>query len=445
MFSAIIFVLSALGVFGMLLASEKRAFDVIKISKILAVVYCVIGLFRFLLADSFVETALDFSDPLQCIMRWGYYLGYAVIPLSLFFKSPLMRNISLCFTLPMAVLSAVFFNQTFSYFRAEGAGGVYANEVFVSVYYSTELILAIVLPIVITVITEHIPFKGGYREVLRTLCALPFMMIIMVPAYIPQAILGYPDISTSSFSTLHLGWILLLAAAIAVLYFIFRRKSEDEKYILILFLTVAQFYHTNSIFLRGFEWSRLPLQLCSIAAYFYLFTVLTKKRIIFDFCFLVNLVGGLIAIALADFGSDSLSFWNIHYIYEHTFVMMVPILAHALGLFGRLTATSLKNALRIFAIYFASSFIIGSLINYIANDGYTVNFFYMFNYETAINYVPFATFTGLIDFSIGHFKIYPLLIITVFVFFNALFIGFYYLMKLLYRLRDKKAPVSLLV
>ncbi len=54
----------------------------------------------------------------------------------------------------------------------------------------------------------------------------------------------------------------------------------------------------------------------------------------------------------------------------------------------------------------------------------------------AIDYVPLAGFTGLISFNIGRMTLYPLLVIVVFVLFLALCYLFYFMMQVIYALKD---------
>ena len=88
--------------------------------KVLTVLYCVIGFFRFMLSDSFVYVInggffnnkwYDEQDILQSILRWGYYISYSVVPMAVFFKNRLFRNIASYICLPFAILSTVFFND----------------------------------------------------------------------------------------------------------------------------------------------------------------------------------------------------------------------------------------------------------------------------------------------------------------------------------------------
>ena len=445
MYSAIAIVAAILAVGALYYLFTKKQSLADPILKSMAIAIFAIGLVRFLLADAFVETVFDFSLPLESFLRWGYYISYAVVPISIFRESRLFRNIATYFTTTMALLSMIFIENTMVHFMSSEAGGLHMPLWFRYVFYILELVLVFSTPILGALHNRHVIDFKNRKEWIHIAIGLPAMLLQMMPVYIPQSLVGLTDIPYGSFSPFHLTWIALIGVECVVLWLVFRKRSTADKYNLLLFLVIAQVYHTCSIFLRGFTPHRMPIQLCSIAAFFYLFTIVMRSRRVFGFCFLVNIVGGVIAIVLAAFDVGAFAFWTFHYIYEHTFVMLVPILAASLGVFPRMERKDLYHALKIFAIYFFCCLIAGSIFNGVTGE-FTVNYFYMFDYEVALEYVPFATFTGVLEVPFFNITLYPILILVILVVFNLLIIGFYALMQGLYRLTDavrqKNAPTQ---
>lgn len=435
----IILLTSALSIFVLnALFNKNSKVNPDLVLKILAVILPVIGIIRYFLSDSFVETVVGFEDPLQTVLRWGYHICYAVIPISVFFDSRLFRNIASYFSLPMSILSAIFFNDTFAYFTAPGAGGYYVNVHFRYFFYSLELVIAIILPVLMQLHHKHIINLKNPKEPLVALGVTALILIQMMPSYIPNSIIESIDLKTGMFEELHLLWLGCLALEIILLHFIFRNRSEKDKNLLLVFLVLAQVMHTTSPMIRGFTFSRLPLQLCNIAAFFYLYMIIKKDKKVFDFCYLANLVGAAIAMILVDFSSNPVTFWNIHYIYEHSFVVMVPVLCITLGIFPRLDKHAIKNMFTYFSAYFIFIFIFGTIVNGLDTtpDFLPVNHFYMFSPKVAIDYLPFVGFTELIHLEFNGFEIYPILVITIFVVFLALNILFYFITLGGYKLID---------
>lgn len=418
----------------------------------MTVLFCLVGLIRLFLSDTFPETALNFVDPYQTFLRWGYYTAYAVIPISIFFDSRLFRNVASYYTLPVSLITALSFDDTFAYFIAEGSGAYYVPVGFRYCFYILELVLAISLPALMQLQYKHVINVRDKKEIINLIVALPLIHLQMMPTYIPQSIKRGPDISMDMFGELHLGWIMLLIIEGVLLHYFFRKRSEKDKYLLLVFLVFAQMYNTNAAMMRGLTLSRLPLQLCSIAAFFYFYTILAKDRKMFNFCYLANVVGGAIAIVLASFDVEPLQFWNIHYMYEHSFVMLIPILAMTLGVFPHLERSAIKDMFKYFSIYFICVFIGGTIINGLDTtpDYIPVNCFYMFNVDVALDYLPFVGFVRAVHWEFGGYEIYPILVLIIYVVFSLLNLLFYAITQGCYKLgaiikknTDKKSEPEL--
>ena len=436
MFPFITAALSLLLIVAMLFVFRRWEGKSELILKCMTVAFCLLGLFRLLLADGFVETVFNFEHPLETLLRWGYWIGYAVLPMAVFTDSRLFRNIAAYFSAPISLLSILFMNTTMAHFFDGQGYGFTLTPALRYIFYILELILALSIPVLTSIRRKHKIDIKNYEELFNLTLGLPAVLLQMMPVYVPQALVGYSNIPYDYFfAPFHLAWILFIITECVILYLYFRHRTEKDKYHLLLFLVIAQLFHTMSIFLRGFTLSRMPIQLCSIAAFFYFFTVVFKSRKLFGFCFLTNIVGALVAIFLAAFDVGALSFWTLHYMYEHTFVMLMPVLALSLGVFPRLTRSDLVPAIGIFSIYFLGCFGSGMIINSITGK-FTVNYFYMFNLEVALEYVPFASFTGAIELAIGTLKVYPLLILVIYTVFVLLITGLYALMQGIYRLSD---------
>ena len=415
--------------------NEKFNFELYM--KLLSVVFCVFGIFTFFLADSFVEVALNFSDPLQSIIRWGYYIGFVILPLAVFIDFRLFRNIAVYFYLPMTLLCTVFFDGTMEYFFDPQAGGLVIAPALRYILRILELAVALSIPTLIFVHYEHRFDIKNKEEIFNFAVGLPLVLFTNMPSYIPQSTVGYTDMQSASFSLFHLFWVLFIVLVGVALYLVFSKKSQEDRFKLCIYLALSELVHTMTVFFRGFELSRIPLQLCCTSGFFYVFALAMKNKRVSDFCYLANTVGAVIAIILADFSSDAMTFWNVHYMTEHTLVVLVPILSMALGVFTKVDRTAIKHTLQVFACYFLFCFFIGTLINGLdTSEGYPVNYFYMFNLSTALDYLPFVGFTGAIHWVFGGFEVYPILVLSIFVLFSLLFVGFYYLTRGIYKWAD---------
>ena len=145
MYSAIIFVSSiflvCLALFGFPKGKEgwfKKIFTYLTFA------FCVIGFCRFFLSDSFLFVIngstfqgvyYETTDVLQTILRWGYYLNYTILPMAIFFKSRLFKNIASYICLPFSILSTIFFQDFMMYFLSPNGGGLHMFEWFRYLYF----------------------------------------------------------------------------------------------------------------------------------------------------------------------------------------------------------------------------------------------------------------------------------------------------------------------
>ena len=423
--------------------------------KILTLVFCGVGFFRFMLSDAFIYvingawfegTWYEKTDYLQLVLRWGYYLSYAVLPMAVFFKSRLFRNIASYVCLPFAILSAVFFNDYMAYFLATlpVKHGLYLVPWFRYAYFILELVLAISIPLILQIREKHYFNIKDKWEWIRFFVALPCVAFIMMPVYAPQAILGYSQQIPEALEPYHIVWLVGLFAFIMALYYFFRFRSYQDRFMICVFLTVVLFFHYDSLYLMGFTIKRLPVQLCNIASYFYLIAIPLRLKKMFHFCFLANIVGALIAILAPDFATGSFGFWNAHYIFEHSLVLAIPALGMGLRIFPRLEKKSFLYMFVGFTIYFIFVFTVGTILNgHAETSAQRVNFFYLFDLKMAFDYFPFLTFAGEYRLEFGRYEVYPIVVSVVYIGFQLLCVLFYALVKLFYKMEDDHLQLRL--
>ena len=459
MYQAIIFgVASVLALLLLALTRKKDDATFTRAMKIGVLAFAALGFFRFMLSDAFIYVINDgylngvhyqATDLRQSLLRWGYYLGYSVLPMAVFFESRFFRNVALVFSFPMTVLSTVFFHNYMAYFLDPTGRGLHFVPWLRYFLFATELVLALVIPVALSIRRRHFPnfLDGGER--LRLLLGLPCLLLVAFPVYLPQSIFGYSRLSASGGSSYHYGWVAILLVVTAALYYGFRFRPYRERYMLIVFLTVLLFFHYDSLYLMGFSINRLPVQLCNLAAYLYLFAIIFRMKRLFDFCFIVNLTGTLVAIITPDFMPGAFGFWNMHFILEHSLVMMIPALAMGLRIFPRVERKSLKYAAVGFNVYFFFCLIFGFVMNafvgergltvkdgVLVDGGPAVNYFFLFDIDAAVGHFSFLDVLERCSLTIAGFTLYPLLILLIYFAFSLLWLLFYRLVKYLYRVED---------
>ena len=323
------------------------------------------------------------------------------------------------------------------YFLSEEGNGLHLVPWFRYAYFILELAVAIAIPLIIQIRDKHVFAVKDKTEWKNFLITLPLLVILMMPVYAPQSLFGYSKMIASQGSDYHIGWIIILLIATLVLYYAFRFKGYRERYMLCVLLTIILFFHYDSLYLMGFSIPRLPIQLCNLASYFYILAIPFKMKRMFQFCFLTNVTGALLAIILPDFVPGAFGFWNMHFVLEHSLVFMIPILAMGLRIFPRVDRKSLKYMFVGFSIYFVFCLTSGMILNgYSKETGFEVNYFFLFDLEKAFAQFPFFKFTENFYLGFGRFGFYPLFVALIYVCFLLLCCVFYYVTKLLYRVED---------
>ena len=92
--------------------------------------------------------------------------------------------------------------------------------------------------------------------------------------------------------------------------------------------------------------------------------LLKKSDKLFHFTLIINVVGAVIAIAILDIKpqlSHLTNLWTVHYIVEHTKVLVIPILCLVLRIFKPIQARSIKHFSIGFTVYYLAVFLIGTI------------------------------------------------------------------------------------
>lgn len=444
-----------------IISKDKNKFDKFmnKFLKILTVLYCVFVLINIFLPDGFT-LSLD-KDYLgtgrfqgYAILRWLSCIPFVVFPIAVFSKNKIFCNIAVYFCTIVTIVSLCFYSTHLEFFTAiEGRGlnsisilsnsfkSFMLNPTFRSIYWGMLMMFELAIPIMLAV-QEKVTFNFKRKSDLLSFAVLPFVILSSIPIYVPQYLFGHTNLIFSRFSVLHFAWLLLSIAELIVLYFIFRKKDMQVKKILLFVLSLSLILQYSQMFgAVSISMKRMPLQLCNLGAYFILISLLTMNKRIFNFTLIINVVGVLFALAMPDLDGEGLFYlYNMHFVFEHTNVLIVPILALLFKLFPRLDKYALRDCLIGFSIYFVSVFVLGTIFNAVAsatnNDFYEANYMFMFSKEKAIEVLPFTEALFNINFKIGHAVFYPIVQLLIYAVFLLVCVAMYFVIKLIYYIRD---------
>lgn len=431
-----------------------------KAIKVLVVIYCTLMLLNILLPDGFAisQTAEYLGggrNQLHAILRLISAISFVVLPIAVFFENRTIRNIAIYFTFIVSILQIVSYQEYMSWFCSTQGKGLASlpisseaknfliNPTFRGIYFGIELYLQIIIPVILAINEKHVFNIKNKKEWGYFSLILPILIITCTPIYLPQYLFGYGDLIFTPYGVIHFLWIGLVIGLCFGLYFIFRKKDTQTKWVLLFVLSLSLLMQYNQMFSAiSLNIKRLPLQLCNIGAFFVLLSLITKNEKIFNFTVIINVVGVLFAIASPDVDGKGLFYlYNMHFILEHTNVLVVPLLALAFNLFPRLDKNALKDCILLFTIYFILVWALGTMFNAIAfatgKNIFEANWMFMFSRKTAEGMFPWIGALFDINFKIGSATFYPVVNILVYVVFVLAIILLYLFVRLIYRLKDK--------
>lgn len=401
-------------------------------TKIMAIVLFLLGILRGFLNDSFIwvinggtysDIYYKTSDIFHSLLRWGLHLSYVVFPCAVFFRHRVLKNFAIYFCMPMAILSMFFYGDFMYYFTTNSGRAIFAPAWFRHIEFTLELLIMIVLPLILRFVLKHKFNVKDKMEWINFFGLLPLALMVVIPVVLPQSLFGFTSLYMIPFSFQNFMWILIIFAIFIGLYFAYRFKDKETRYMICVFLSLYLFLHYNSIYLMDLVMSRLPFQLCNLGSYLVLIALLIKKQPFFDFILLANVAGAMIAFCVPDISEGMLSYWNIHFYIEHTWVFILPLLIVSLRVMDRPGKKAIKHFFIGFSIYFvfcAVSGIIANCVLWKPDSSFfnKVNYFYLFN-STVVEALPFLGFTRSIGVTWGQYTFYPIYMALIYVLYSV--------------------------
>ena len=436
----------------------------VTLGKVLTVVFMVLTFINTLLPDEFVRGLLFVSpDPWRMLLRWLSFVSFLVLPVAAFFDRPTFRRIAFYFCLPVAILCLLDVQGTLAGYTAPLGTGLcdirylpdsvrlfMKNEIFRGILFFA-IHLAEIGAILVLILRDPSVLKFGKRDILPFLGLIPLLMASIVPTYALEGIFHtYTEIPFKAFTPAHFVWLAGMILEITVLTLIFRKRSEEDRYLLVLILAFSLLLQFNQLFasLGELTCKRMPLQLCNIATYLLPIALLKKNRSLFLFNLLINVPGGIIAAIVMDVGgNEGLLYWsNIHYIVEHNNVIVVPLLCLILGVFAPIKKQDFKNFVRDFSLYYGIVFVLGTLFNTLKvvlnSDYFYCNYLFMFDQDTAARLLPFAGKLFDYQLHLGPVTVYPLLQPLIYLAFFAIGSLTFFILKVAVREKKPLTPTE---
>lgn len=450
---------------------EKLLGRMIRIYTVLFLVLSMIDVFLpdlFMCSLSADDLAKLDGNELHAILRWMNLVCFTVLPIAVFRENRHFQRIASFFCLPVALVNVICFYQYIPYFTAPGQSGLQtvrvlppdfkaflADEGFRAVFFGLTCLCQLMALVLLTYQNrKKLAWTDG--EMVKLIPIFIGVVYISLPIYVPQHLFGHVNVMLTRFSPVHIAWMAGIVLIIVLLYLLFKNKSYEARYLLVLALSWALMMQFSQMFTASAELNvmKLPLQLCNLGSYLALVMLLTKNEKIYHFALVVNVVGAIVAIIILDIQKDRshvTGLWTVHYVVEHTKVLVVPILCLILRIFKPIRLKSVKDFSIGFTAYYLFVFLLGTLSNgfyriFKGND--IQNFFYanhlfMFDKDIARGLVGFTDplFENCV-IRLGAFEIYPLVQGLVYVAFMVICLSVYFLIYLLTGKQRKSSAES---
>jgi uncharacterized membrane protein YwaF len=231
----------------------------------------------------------------------------------------------------------------------------------------------------------------------------------------------------------HILYILSSGIIFLLIYLGVKNRSEKTKYTVGVVLGVISLLilivRNVDIYLRsGWDLEIIPLQVCHIGNLVTGFALITKRKWLLSTAFCFNAIPAFLATVFADSLANYDTLLKIRpqsYIWGHILIVICALYGIMVYL-PRLTKKDLAKAIAFVGISAVTAIICNSAFR--ATLGWEPNYFYLYNYKGTplkflYNAFPSATYGW---FTINWF--YSLTLILVFV---AVFVGMFYLAKLI--------------
>jgi uncharacterized membrane protein YwaF len=410
-----------------------------KIVRILALVFFALLVGSYFLPDRIIDSVAksnyyEQASKIHAILRWGTEFSAIVLVMTAFFNHLVLKNLTVFAVIPLSLLEMIFARNLVSFYDAKWC------IVYFAVTVAVQFITA-VLVMTDMIIKKEFRFNNPYDYLNFIFVGLGFVFISM-PIFFPQIFFGYTLLFVKIFNFWHWLYIGVIFAEIAVLYYAFRFKNHNTRWAVVVALSMGLFISYNSLFLKSFNLNRLPIQLCNLASYLVMILCVFRWKYLFNFMFLINITGALIAIIFLDMDKDYGVgyFWNVHFLAEHAQAFVIPTLIMGFRLFPRMDKKSLLTAFIGYNIYFAFCFTVGGLVNVFTSansDFVPLNYFYMFDLQKAIEYFPILGFLRRSpNFTIRYFTVNLGLLLFVYIGFFTAVLLFYWAVQEIYKTTD---------
>jgi len=376
------------------------------------------------------------------ILRWSSLVGVLVTTITPFFDVKTLKNISSFFLPIVVILNIIFFKQHIIAF--EGASFSFTS--LRTIQFAVEIVLMATLSAfyLYKKIKEK-DFENIKEQVKYFFIILPLIFIAIIPLDFIKNVFGIIGGEAEDFTLIHRITFYITFLAPALLFVGFRKKSyviQRSALLLMSLACVINYLYTYDI--THLTFNNLPLHLCNTAVFLIFIAFTFKIKSVFYFNYIVNVIGGIIAITLPNTSGQITTVANMHFWYNHIYIVFLPILARLFGHYTRPTLKLMRGAILIFSIYFVSMMFMNAWVNSFSSVDYF--FLYGDNITSKIKFADPIRLNYIWSFVVndGLWQIFWLYDILVYIGYIFLMFMIWYLYSIIYKVEDHYTELATL-
>ncbi len=323
------------------------------------------------------------------LLDWFTTLALALAIVAPFFTKKEARDALAFFATPVLLLNALAIQPiTVSIL---GEADMLHWRTFV--YEGIVLVAATISGWSLLEIVEKKEFENGKKRLGKAALFIALYLTAFMPIYLLQLLFGYFGGDTEGFSVSHRIYVYASLLLPVLIYFVQKKKSEDDKWFLLTFLSFAGVvaYCSLQPFRTGS--AVFPLHLCNTAIFMMFVAYAFRLRGLYYFTYFINVLGAFIAIIISSAPEAFSSMRNVTYWYNHLYAFFLPLLGVALGVFPRPKLKMMATPVAVFTVYILIAMLLNTYLNgskFGGFDGeYGANFFFLYD-DFLINKFSFA-------------------------------------------------------
>lgn len=339
------------------------------IVKILTILFIATYFIRLLTSDAFDDiialqsTYLSpFMIVFMLILRSFTLVAVMVTALTPFYKNKTTLTILQYFVPLITLLNIVFFRQNIQCF-------VGVQNIDLSSLRAIQFMIEVLLMGTISIYYFINSLKGFTKKnflknFFTSLGIFGLLNLAVLPVSFFNVLFGTFGDEADGFTLTHRLALYFTVALFFVIYASFKNKKKETKELTLIYMSTAcliQFYYTINIY--NLSYTNLPLHLCNTAVFLIFIAYIFRIKSIYYFTFLVNVIGGIIAILIPNTSGSLFDWQNIRFWYNHIYIIILPILGCLWEVYARPNLKMMLKAVQIFAIYFVSMIFANAYIN----------------------------------------------------------------------------------